>query len=328
MQSESNLQSNNTTKMSDTFKGYFFGIVAAVSYGTNPLGVLFLYEAGLRPVSVLFYRFSIAAALLALLMIVQHKSFAITRKEAKTLLSLGALFVVSSFTFYMSFRYMPAGLASTILFFYPVMVAVIMAMFFGEKVRIGTVISIVLALLGIVMLYKGDGNTTINITGMWLVIVSALTYALYIVFLNRSEIRMSSVKLTFYVLLICIASNVVASFFDPAGGLQALPGARSWLYALWLGVVPTVFSLVSMAVAVKYVGSTPTAIMGALEPMTAVVIGVTVFHEVFTTRIAAGILMILSAVIIIVLSKQVSPTRVFSFVNNLGHKVIKHWRWR
>ncbi len=328
MHSEKNFLPNKRITMSDTFKGYFFGIVAAVSYGTNPLGVLFLYEAGLRPVSVLLYRFSIAAALLAALMLIQRKSFALTRKEANTLLSLGALFVVSSFTFYMSFRYMPAGLASTILFFYPVMVAVIMAVFFGEKVRIGTIVSIVLALLGIVMLYKGDGNTTINITGMWLVIVSALTYALYIVFLNRSEIRMSSVKLTFYVLLICIVSNVVASFFDPAGGIQPLPDGRSWLYALWLGLVPTVFSLVSMAVAVKYVGSTPTAIMGALEPLTAVVIGVTVFHEVFTPRIAVGILMILAAVIIIVVSKQLSPTKVFSFVNALGHKVIKHWRWR
>ena len=314
--------------MSDTFKGYFFGIVAAVSYGTNPLGVLFLYDAGLRPVSVLFYRFSIAATLLAALMIVQHKSFALTRKEAKTLLALGALFVISSFTFYKSFCYMPAGLASTILFFYPVMVAVIMAVFFGEKVRLGTIVSVILALSGIVLLYKGDGETPISIAGVWFVIVSALTYALYIVFLNRSEIRMSSVKLTFYVLLICIFSNAVASFFDPAGGLQALPDGRAWLYALWLGLVPTVFSLVSMAVAVKYVGSTPTAIMGALEPLTAVVIGVTVFHETFTSRIAAGIVLILSAVIIIVLGKQLSPTRVFSFVNSLGHKVVKHWRWR
>jgi drug/metabolite transporter (DMT)-like permease len=314
--------------MSDTFKGYFFGIVAAVSYGTNPLGVLFLYDAGLRPVSVLFYRFSIAAILLASLMLIQGKSFALTRKEAQTLLGLGALFVVSSFTFYKSFCYMPAGLASTILFFYPVMVAVIMAVFFGEKVRIGTVVSVILALLGIVLLYKGDGDTPISMAGVWFVIVSALTYALYIVFLNRSEIRMSSVKLTFYVLLICIFSNLVASFFDPAGGLQALPDGRSWLSALWLGLVPTVFSLVSMAVAVKYVGSTPTAIMGALEPLTAVVIGVTVFHETFTPRIAAGIVMILSAVIIIVLAKQVSPTKVFSFVNALGHRVIKHWRWR
>ena len=223
---------------------------------------------------------------------------------------------------------MPAGLASTILFFYPVMVAVIMAVFYGEKIRLGTIMSIVLALAGILLLYKGDGDSTISMTGMCLVIISALTYAVYIVLLNRSEIRMSSVKLTFYVLLICIVGNVVFSFFDPEGGLQGLPDARSWASALWLGLVPTVLSLVSMAVAVKYIGSTPTAIMGALEPLTAVVLGVLIFHEVMTPRIALGIAMIFAAVIIIVLSKQVSPTKVFAFVNTLGHKVVKRWRWR
>lgn len=314
--------------MSDTFKGYFFGIVAAVSYGTNPLGALFLYDAGLRPISVLFYRFAFAAIMLAALMMVQRKSFAVTRKEAKVLLGLGLLFVASSFTYYQSFKFMPAGLASTILFFYPVMVAVIMAVFYGEKIRLGTIMSIVLALAGILLLYKGDGDSTISMTGMCLVIISALTYAVYIVLLNRSEIRMSSVKLTFYVLLICIVGNVVFSFFDPEGGLQGLPDARSWASALWLGLVPTVLSLVSMAVAVKYIGSTPTAIMGALEPLTAVVLGVLIFHEVMTPRIALGIAMIFAAVIIIVLSKQVSPTKVFAFVNTLGHKVVKRWRWR
>lgn len=314
--------------MSDTFKGYFFGIVAAVSYGTNPLGALFLYDAGLRPISVLFYRFAFAAIMLAALMMVQRKSFAVTRKEAKVLLGLGLLFVASSFTYYQSFKFMPAGLASTILFFYPVMVAVIMAVFYGEKIRLGTIMSIVLALAGILLLYKGDGDSTISMTGMCLVIISALTYAVYIVLLNRSEIRMSSVKLTFYVMLICIVGNVVFSFFDPEGGLQGLPDAWSWASALWLGLVPTVLSLVSMAVAVKYIGSTPTAIMGALEPLTAVVLGVLIFHEVMTPRIALGIAMIFAAVIIIVLSKQVSPTKVFAFVNTLGHKVVKRWRWR
>ena len=314
--------------MSNTFKGYFFAIVSAVSYGTNPLGVLFLYEEGLRPVSVLFYRFTVAALILASLMIVQRKSFALTRKEAKVLLLLGTLFVASSFTFYQSFRFMAAGLASTILFFYPVMVAVIMAVFFGEKVRAGTVVSIALALAGILLLYQSDGSTSMSMTGMVLVIVSALTYALYIVMVNMSEIRMSSVKLTFYVLLICIFSNIVASFFDPAGGLQPIPNLRACIWVLWLGIFPTVISLVTMTMAVQYVGSTPTAIMGALEPLTAVAIGAAVFNEQLTPRLALGIMMILSAVMIIVMSKQLSPMRVLSFVNAIGHKVIKYWRWR
>ena len=314
--------------MSNSFKGYLCGIIAAVSYGPSPLGVLFLYEDGVRPVSVLFYRFSIAAIILGAILLLQKKSFKVNRNEARVLILLGGLFVISSFTYYLSFCYMAVGLSSTILFFYPVMVAVIMAVFFNEKVRIGTVLSTGLALLGIFLLYKGDGNTTVSITGMVLVLVSALTYALYIVLLNRSEIRMSSVKLTFYVLLMCIASNFIASFFDPTGGLQALPNMRSLFSALWLGVFPTVVSLVTMAMAVKFVGSTPTAIMGALEPLTAVVIGVMVFGEIITPRLTLGMMLILTAVIIIIVSKHVSTIRVFSTVNTFGHRVVKHWRWK
>ncbi len=314
--------------MDNKFKGYLCGIIAAVSYGTNPLGALFLYEDGLRPASVLFYRFSFAALLLALLMALRGKSLAISRNEGKVLLALGMLFAASSLTYYYSFQFMAAGLASTILFFYPVMVAVIMAVFFGEKVHAATVMAIVLALGGIALLYRGDGTQTLSLTGMVLVIVSALTYALYIVLLNRSRVRMSSVKLTFYVMLVCIAANVVSASLSPAGGLQSLPTLRAWVSAISLGLFPTVVSLVTMAVAVKHIGSTPTAIMGALEPLTAVVIGMTVFGEVLTPRLSVGIALILASVVIIVLGQRLSPHRVFAFVNLLGHRVVKHWRWR
>ncbi len=314
--------------MNNTLKGYLCGIVAAVSYGTNPLGALFLYEDGLRPTSVLFYRFSVGALILGLMLLVQRKSMALTHSEARVIGALGLLFAASSLTYYYSFMFMAAGLASTILFFYPVMVAVIMALFFGERLKVSTGLSIVMALGGILLLYQGDGTATLSLTGMALVIVSALTYALYIVVLNRSRVRMSSVKLTFYVLLICVLCNVVSSFFDPSGGLQGLPTLRSWLSALELGLLPTVLSLVMMAVAVKHIGSTPTAIMGALEPLTAVIIGILVFGEVLTPRLLLGIVLILLAVMVIVMGRQLSPGRVFSFVNRMGHRVVKHWRWR
>jgi drug/metabolite transporter (DMT)-like permease len=59
-----------------------------------------------------------------------------------------------------------------------------------------------------------------------------------------------------------------------------------------------------MTIAIKNIGSTPSAIMGALEPVTAVVISVSLFHEVFTLRLAIGIVLILSAVILVILRKS------------------------
>ena len=306
-------------------KGIICGILAAVCYGTNPFGALPLYEEGVNTASVLFYRFFMAVLMLATMMIVQRKSFSVTKSELKVLGSLGALFAASSITYYQSFHFMDAGIASTLLFVYPVMVAVIMASFFREKVTLSTVTSIILALVGIGLLYKGDAGVSLSTMGVLLVMISSLTYAVYIVIVNQSKIRMSSLKLTFYVLLICMLCLLTYSLTSPDLYLMLPPSARAWFFACWLGLVPTVLSLVLMTIAVHEVGATPTAIMGALEPLTAVAIGIMVFNESLTFRLTVGIVLILSAVILIVMGKNFH-------LRTLKHAMVsivrKTWRWK
>ena len=299
--------------------------MAAICYGTNPLGALPLYEEGVNTSSVLFLRFSIATLILGVVMIANRKSFAVTRGELTTMASLGALMAVSSLTYYQSFRYMDAGIASTILFVYPVMVAVIMATFFREKVTATTITSIVLALAGIGLLYRGDAGISLSITGVMLVMVSSLTYAVYIVIVNQSEIRMSIVKLTFYVLLICAMCLFAYSFTSSDLHLMLPPSPRAWFFACWLGLVPTVLSLLFMTIAVHEVGATPTAIMGALEPLTAVAIGVMMFGEAFTFRLCIGIVLILAAVLLIVAGKHFLLRTITHTITSL---VRKTWRWK
>jgi drug/metabolite transporter (DMT)-like permease len=284
-----------------------------------------LYEEGVNTASVLFYRFSMAVLMLAVMLIVEHKSFSVKKGELKTLASLGALFAVSSITYYQSFRFMDAGIASTILFVYPVMVAVIMAAFFKESVTLSTVSAIILALLGIGLLYKGGEGATLSTMGIILVMLSSLSYAVYIVIVNQSSIRMSSLKLTFYVLLICMMCLLAYSFTSPDLHLMLPPSPRAWFFACWLGLVPTVLSLVLMTVAVHEVGATPTAIMGALEPLTAVAIGVLLFGESLTPRLVIGIVLILLAVMVIVLGKNFHLRTIKHTISTL---VRKTWRWK
>ena len=265
--------------MNSKVKGYICGILAAVSYGTNPLGALNLYADGMNTNSVIFYRYALATTILAVILAVQRKSFAVTRREFTVLTVLGALMAASSLTLFASFNFMDAGIASTILFVYPVMVAVIMAVFFKEKVTAITVISITMALSGISLLYKGGDGATLSVIGVLLVVVSSLTYAVYIVVVNKSSLRMSSIKLTFYVLLIGTFFIISYSFLGKGAQLQPLTTMHELTYALVLAVFPTIISLILMVMAVHNVGSTPTAVMGALEPITAVCIGVFVFNE-------------------------------------------------
>lgn len=308
-------------------KGVVCAAVSAVSYGLNPLCALYLYRDGMNAGSVLFYRFAFAALLLGLLMAAQRKSFRLTPHEGLVLTVLGLIFAVSSLTYFVSFHYIAAGIAATIVFMYPVLVALIMALCFKERLSGPMLLAIALTLLGIGLLYRGDGAGGLSPVGVGLALVSALTYALYIVVVNRSTLVMSSVKLTFYALLVCLMAIALFSLATGAP-LQELPTPRAWCFALLLGLVPTVISLVTMAVAIRCIGSTPTAILGALEPVTALVVGVAVFSEVFTPVQGLGIGAILLAVLLVIAGKSLRRPVLLSRVLRAGRFVWKHWRWR
>ena len=282
--------------------GILCAIGAAVCYGTNPLGALNLYAEGMNTPSVLFYRFGLAWIIIAIVMLFRKESLKVDRREFRTLTALGLLFIGSSLTLYLSFHLMPAGVASTILFTYPVMTAAIMALFFREKIKFATVASIVLSLVGVVLLYWGDSGGTLHLGGVILVLVSALTYALYIIVVDKSPLAMSSFKINFYVLFYCAAGMALFALLS-GQPLMLPPTPRAWLWVSWLAVVPAIMALVMMVYAAKYIGSTPTAILSALEPTTAVLIGVFVFAEPFSLRLLLGIVLILAAVTIVVLGK-------------------------
>ena len=289
-------------------KGFILGAIAAASYGMNTLFTLPLYSAGMSVDTVLFYRYSLAVIVLGIMMKFQKQSFAIKRVDVLPLCIMGLLFAFSSLFLFMSYNYMDAGIASTILFVYPVLVAIIMAVVFKEKVSPITMFSIALAFVGISMLCKSPGGQTLSLVGITFVFLSSLSYAIYIVGVNRSSLKdMPIAKLTFYVLLFGLSVYVVRLQFCTE--LQVIPTPMLWINAVSLAVFPTVISLVTMTKAIHYIGSTPTAILGALEPVTALFFGVLVFGEQLTPRIILGILMVITAVTLIIGGKSLLKKR-------------------
>lgn len=246
-------------------KGFVYGAVAAASYGLNPLFALPLYGAGMDVDSVLFYRYFFAVVMLGIMMKIKKHSFSLKRADILPLAVMGILFSFSSLFLFKSYNHMDAGIASTILFVYPVMVAVIMAVFFREKVSFLTMFSIALAFFGISLLYEGGDGKTLSMIGVLFVMLSSLTYAIYIVGVNRSSLKdMPTVKLTFYALLFGISIYVVRLKFCTE--LQLVPQPLLWINALSLALFPTIISLVMMTLSIHRIGSTPAAILGALEP--------------------------------------------------------------
>ena len=289
--------------MSLQTKGVILAIISAICYGMNPLGALFLYEEGLNVNSVIFYRFIFASILLAIFMLIKKDSFYLKFKEIILLALLGLLFGISAISLFNSFLYMDAGLASTVLFIYPIFVAIIMALFFKEKNSIITILSIIFAFLGVVLLYESDGANVSNF-GIFLVIVSSLCYAIYIVIINQ-YLKLSALKVTFYSMLFCTITILIHSFFDSSLNIMPLINFNMWFYTLFLALVPTIISLLFLIKAIQLIGSTSASILGALEPLTAVLIGVYVFNEKITFWLVIGIVFILFGVILIVLKDYI-----------------------
>ncbi len=280
--------------------GFIAAIVAAIGYGLNPLFALPIYAEGMAVDSVLFYRILFASIILAVIMIAKRLSFKVTKAELVPLLSLGGLFAVTSYTLFESFNYMDAGIACTILFIYPVMVAVIMALFFKERASLLTYGCIALSLVGIAMLYDGEGGQTLSTIGVILVLVSALAYALYIIVVNRSRANtINPLKVTFYATVISLAIFAVKLNF--LTDLQAIPSTTAVLNLVGLAFVTTVLTMVLIAYAASKIGSTQTSIMGCLEPITALILGIVIFNETITPKIVIGVVLILISVSLIIL---------------------------
>ena len=289
--------------------GYILGAVAAATYGMNPLFALPLYQAGMDPDSVLFLRYLLAIPILGIMLKARGRSFKLKRKEILPLIGMGLLVSVSSLTLFQSYNYMAAGIASTLLFVYPILVALIMTVVFREKLTILTILCIALALCGIGMLYEGEDGATLNLTGVILVMASALTYALYIVGVNRPMLKdVATLKVTFYVLVFGLILFFVR--LDFGRDLHVVNEWYTWLNLLALAAFPTAMSFLCTTRAIQYIGSTPTAILGALEPLTAVFFGVLVFGESMTPRIACGIVLIVVAVTLIIAGNNITHTLV------------------
>ena len=287
-----------------TLKGFIFAALSAICYGTNPLGALHLYAQGYSPETVLFYRFFTAALLLLVVILAKGSHFKISFREFGALVAFGFLFAVSSLTYYASFKFMDAGLASTLLFLYPLEVSVLMAVFFKEKIKVWTIVSIAVSMAGIALLYRGGDGAPLSTVGLVLVFISSISYAIYMVMANRIKLQMGSVKMTFYAISFCMVFLLLYSVTLGSGLPPVFMQASSWGWGFMLGAVPTVLSLIFMVKAVKIIGSTPTAILGALEPVTTVSIGVLVFGEILTVRLGIGIALILGSVVLIAAKRK------------------------
>ena len=277
--------------------GYPAGIITGITYGLNPLFGVPLMKNGAAIESILFFRYAIAVLFLGLFLLLSKQSFKISRKEAGVVLVLGLLYTSSSIFLFEAYNYIASGLATTIIFLYPVLVAIIMV--FLKVVPSWPVwLSIILTFAGVVIMTQSDSTHTINPIGVILSLGSALVYALFIVIINRSKTisNISNSLLTFYALTvgaIIFLGKIIISDIDITAGINH---NMAWLNLVGLALLPTVVSTATLAIATRNIGATKASVLGVFEPVTAILIGTIVFGEALTTNIIVGILLSIAAI--------------------------------
>ena len=288
-------------------KGFLYGFVTAATFGLIPLFTLPLMEKAMTFPSILFYRFAIAALMLGILQFVTRQPFGVSRRELYVLFGLSFYYDGSAVFLFWSYEYLASGIATALNFLYPVFVAVLMIWLFKEKKSFWTGCAVLLALAGTAVLsLRGGTGGKFSPFGLVTVTLSALSYALYMIGVKQAGLeRLGTVKLTFYVFSFSAAELLLYAW--AGGNFQRVPDLQSDVYLTLLALVPTVISNLTLVQAIRLIGSTRTAVLGAAEPLTAVTVGVLVLGEPFTRAVALGVGLIVLAVLTVVLAPYLTP---------------------
>lgn len=290
----------------DKIKGILFAALSSSTFGLAPFFTISLIMAGYSTFEALSYRWGVASLFLFLVGVFSGVKFRMSWRDFRTVFCLSLFRATTSFSLVVAYQNIASGVASVIHFMYPLAVALTMMFVFKESKSKTIISAIVISIIGAVFLSTGNiessggGDTVLGIV---MSTISVFSYAGYIVGVRRTRaVNIPSVPLTCSVMGIGAVLFIIGGFFT--GGIRIETDPHIWLYIAGLGLVATAISNISLVQGIKLAGPTLASIMGAMEPLTAVVIGIFVFGETFSWHTAVGIVLILFAVLLVILKQQ------------------------
>jgi drug/metabolite transporter (DMT)-like permease len=291
-----------------TINGLFYAAISSASFGFSPLFSIALITAGLGMFDVLSYRWAVAASVLVIYSIFKKKSLRFSSyDEFRKIALMSFLRSLTSITLLIGYANIASGVASTINFMYPVIVALCMMVFYGEDRSWANVVAIVISIAGVYLMAHGDGlivpggDTRL---GLICSLVSAFSFASYYILMKKMKAdKIEAVKFSTWMMVFCAIYFIIGSFITH-GKINIVTDAKSWLNILGLGLWATMVSNFTGVKAVRRIGPTLTSILGALQPLTAVILGVLFLDEHLGIRTISGISLILIAVFIIIFHQK------------------------
>lgn len=283
--------------------GVIYAIISSATFGLIPLFSIPLMEAGVSSPSILCYRFLLAAAAMGVVMLVSGSRFALKRSQLGIVFLLSILYAATAIFLIESYKFIPSGIATTIHFLYPLVVTLTMVIFFREQTGITTYIAIFISLGGVALLAWGNHTAGNFQRGVTLALTTVVTYAAYIVGVMKSRAsRIDSFTLTFYVLL--FGAIIFFVYALSTTGVEFVVSWSEWRNLIMLALISTILSDLTLVIAIKRIGSVTTSILGSMEPLTAVIIGVLYFNERLDGASVLGLILIIIAVIMVILGTK------------------------
>lgn len=294
-----------TKHMNSQLRGVVNGIISGVSFGMIPLFSIPVIAAGMDNVSILVYRFLFGSAAMLAILLLRKTNMRVSLSELLRIVLLAIFYITTALATLECYKYLSSGIATALVYTDPIWCALIGLAFLGDKFSIKLTSSILLASLGVMMMtgvFSGDG--TFSMIGLLLGLASGLAYGIYLILVPRLKVKhIASLKLTFYVFFTGMWLLIAFSLMTN-GGVEEVPDSSCWLDLALLGLIPTAISNICVTVSLKLIDSTIVAILGAFEPLTAMVVGVVILGEPLGFIGVVGGMLILVAVAILTINPQ------------------------
>ncbi len=279
--------------------GIFEALLSATLFGLIPFFFIPLYQNGFGAESTLAYRFIMAALMTSLFALFKRKSLYISPDKLIPVVANAFIYFVATLFLFLALTYMPSGIVTTIFFTNPIFVMILMIVLYKERLERYKIVLSLSTCIGVALLSGFFTDISqISLTGLTYCILAAICYGSYVVGLFKLQsYNISTEAISVWIFTTCgLAASIYAVF---SGDFQVPSSSKDWYNLFGLALVTVVLANVLLIKSIKKIGSVLVAILGAMEPITAVLVGIVVFHEVMNFQILIGILIVIVSVILL-----------------------------
>lgn len=276
-------------------KGYIYTALSAIIFGLMPLLTKIIIARGATSLTIPFFRVFYVTIVLFLVLKIKKIDLHLEKRDLisailTSIFGSGLTIIILN----ESYNYVDTGIATSLHFLYPLFVAILCCFFYGEKIKKKQIISLSFALVGIIcFMSKGNGS----LFGYFLAIASGLTYAFYLVKMDKSGlVKMNALKLSFYLALFTTIEIFTMNLYMQEVVFKM--DALSYGLLLVLALSSSFLATVLLQKGVLLLGSTRASFICLLEPVTSMIVGILWLNEALTFNKGLGGLAIIISLII------------------------------